>query len=67
MALTPEEKQQIIDNLDELDKQEKKKVLSSMNSFLKWLALILYAVYLILTRDPNTIEKLFKFMVMYCL
>jgi hypothetical protein len=67
MALTPEEKQQIIDNLDELDKQEKKKVLSSMNSFLKWLALILYAVYLILTRDPNTTEKLFKFMVMYCL
>ena len=51
MALTPEEKQQILDALDELDRQEKKKVLSSLNSFLKWLALILYAVYLILTKE----------------
>jgi hypothetical protein len=67
MALTPQEKQQVLDALDELDRQEQKKVLSSQKSFLTWLALVLYAVYLILTRDPDILGKLFGFMVTYCL
>lgn len=67
MALTPQEKQQVLDALDELDRQEQKKVLSSQKSFLTWLSLVLYAIYLILTGDPDILVKLFRFMVMYCL
>jgi hypothetical protein len=67
MALTPEEKQRIIDELDRLDQAESRKVLSSQSSFINWLKVILYAIYLILIQDPNFLKKLFSFIVMTCL
>jgi hypothetical protein len=67
MALTPEEKKKILAQLDELDREEQKKVLSSQSSFLNWLRVILYAIYLILTQDPDFLKKLFSFIVMTCL
>ena len=67
MPLTPQEKQQILSALDKEDRSRKKIILASLKSFLKWLMVALYAIYLILTKDPNIAEKLFGFVVKYCL
>jgi hypothetical protein len=67
MALTPEEKKQIISMLEQEDKFNLKKILASLQSFLNWLMVALYAIYLILIRDPDVLRKLFDFIVKFCL
>lgn len=46
MALTPEEKQKVLDMLDKADEEEKKQALSSQQSFGDWLADVLYDIFI---------------------
>jgi hypothetical protein len=46
MALTPEEKQWVLEALNEASEQEKKKALKSHESFGNWLSRNLYEIYL---------------------
>jgi hypothetical protein len=53
--------------LEQEDKFNLKKILASLQSFLNWLMVALYAIYLILIRDPDVLRKLFDFIVKFCL
>lgn len=46
MALTPEEKQKVIDFLDEVDRNVLDKILATLKSFSDWLSRTLYRIYL---------------------
>lgn len=46
MPLTSEEKQKVLDALDELDRDALDKILASLKAFSKWLKRVLYEIYL---------------------
>ncbi|CCH92604.1 conserved hypothetical protein [Microcystis aeruginosa PCC 9432] len=46
MPLTSEEKQKVLDALDELDRDDLDKILAGLKAFSKWLKRVLYEIYL---------------------
>ncbi|CCI27160.1 hypothetical protein [Microcystis aeruginosa] len=60
MALTPEERQQVIQMLEQEDKYSLRRILASLKSFLEWLKLALSLIYLVVKKSDFG-EKLFNF------
>ncbi len=57
MALTAEEKEQVLDMLGELEKNEKERVLASTTAFGNWLEIVAYYIYCKILEAINSLWR----------